>query len=100
MELCSKRKIPLLILSFCIVFSVVFAVVLASGCHEHDCTGEDCPVFLFFVAAQSFLKTLKLAGTGIIPTLCPFSYISVVLKNNVYSPFNLSPVMLKVRFNS
>jgi hypothetical protein len=100
MNLRSQNKIPLLLLSACIVFSVVFTVVLAADSHDHDCIGEDCPVCAHIEAAQSFLKTLKLAGIGLVLALCSIFSALIYIKDTNFFPCCLSPVMLKVRFNS
>ena len=100
MESRPKRKILLLVLSVCIVFSAVFAETVMAESHEHDCIGEGCPVCLQIEAANNFLKALKLA-------IC-FIYVAVLLAGTVkipliysqFIPCPLSPVSLKVRFNS
>jgi hypothetical protein len=100
MELRFKRKILLLILAACIAFSVVFAETLTTGVHEHDCIGEGCPVCLCIEAAECFLKTLKVTGTGLFLAACsvfPGQFHKNPAGSAVYS---LSPVLLKVRFNS
>jgi len=100
MELYRKRKILLLALAACIVFSVVSAETLIASEHDHDCTGEGCPVCLQIEAAGCFLKTLKLTVIGLL--LIAFSILFNKLQKK-YACFNLyfiSPIFLKVRFNT
>jgi hypothetical protein len=98
MELGFKNKI-ILVLSACIAFTVVFAEPLIADGHDHNCIGEGCPVCLQIEAAKCFLKTLKLAGIGLF--FAPHSLLSVqAAQKNNYIAHSLSPVLLKVRFNS
>jgi hypothetical protein len=98
MELYSKRKILLLIPAVCIAFSVVFVETMTAA--EHDCTGEGCPVCLQIEAAQYFLKTLKLAGIGLFLAVCLVFSVQIHKKYAFSTPYSLSPVLLKDRFNS
>jgi len=96
MKLLSNRKIILLALALCLVISVVFAETLITGSHDHDCTGMNCPICLQIEMA----KSLKLA-------IITLSFISCLL-SSVLIPkicaglydYSLSPIMLKVRFNT
>jgi hypothetical protein len=99
MELRSKNKTLLFFLAVCIAFSVVFAETMIAAEYNHDCTEKDCPVCLQIEAAQYFLKTLKFAGIGLF--LAVFLAFSVQIRKKLayFTPF-LSPVTLKVRFNS
>ena len=100
MEPRPKRKILLLVLTACFVFSVIFAVTLTAAAHDHDCTGEGCPVCLQIEAANKFLKALKLAGTGLFSAVCSVFPVQIRKKHTKFTPFLFSPVALKVRFNS
>jgi len=99
MELSLKKKIPLMVLAFCIFFAVVFAETISAD-HDHDCIGTDCPICLLIEAGNNFLKILKLSCLFLFTAfLSYFTHIFI----NKYVRFNtchLSPVTLKVRFNS
>jgi hypothetical protein len=99
MELCLHKKSMLLIPAACIAFSVVFTETLISAEHDHDCTGEGCPVCLQIEAAKCFLKNLKLAVIGLLFSICLLFSVQVRIKPACFIPL-LSPVALKVRFNS
>jgi hypothetical protein len=96
MKLLSKRKIMLLALALCLVMLVVFAETLITGSHDHDCTGTNCLICLRIEMAKS-LKLISLtllfisclAFFALIPKICAGLY-----------DYSLSPVMLKVRFNT
>jgi len=99
MELCPNKKTMLLIPAVCIVFSVVFNENLTAAEHDHECTGEGCPVCLQIEAAKCLIKNLRLALIGLF--LAVRLALSVQLNKSpaFFIPF-LSPVALKVRFNS
>ena len=100
MELCSKKKILLLVLAICITFSVAFAGNLAAGEIDHDCTGENCPVCLHIETAKGFLKTLKTAGSfSSLTSHLAFS-ATIPENNSECNIYPYSPIALKVRFNS
>jgi hypothetical protein len=100
MEHYQRRKTLLLILGVCIAISVVFTETMIAAGHEHDCIGEGCPVCMQIETAQAFLKTLKLAGVGLVLVVClVFSGQSHRMSaESILCLF--SPVTLKVRFNS
>jgi len=95
-----RVKIPLLILTACIAFSAIFAETLIADDHDHDCIGEGCPVCLCIEAAECFLKTLKLAGIGLFLASCSVFSVQFQKKPAEFTACLLSPVSLKVRFNS
>jgi len=99
MELYLNKKNLLLIPAACIAFSVVFAETLISAEHDHDCTGEGCPVCLQIEAAKCFLKNLKLAVIGLFFSICLLFPAQIRIKSAFFIPL-LSPVALKVRFNT
>jgi hypothetical protein len=95
----SGKKILFLALAVCIAFSVVSAETLASVCLDHHCTGEKCIPCLQIEAAKNFLKILKVLSIVlcftvllVIPVLNPQKY--------TINPYLLTPIALKVRFNS
>jgi hypothetical protein len=100
MELHPKRKLLFLILAVCIACSVVFTETLIAAGQNHDCTGEGCPVCLQIEAAGCFLKTLKLAGIGLFLAVCSLFSVQFHKKYACFSSYFLSPITLKVRFNS
>jgi len=99
MDLCQKKKILLLILAACIFFTLVFTEALSANNHDHDCIGSECPVCPIIEAGHNFIKTLQFIGSlSIAAFLTFFAHISKRYTGlNVYA---LSPVTLKVRFNS
>jgi ABC-type spermidine/putrescine transport system permease subunit I len=99
MKLRSKSKILLFLLAVCFVFSVFFAETMIAAEYNHDCTGEGCRVCLQIEVAQYFLKTLKFAGIGLFLAVCLAFSVQIPKKPAHFTPF-LSPVTLKVRFNS
>jgi len=100
MNLCPKIKTLFLILAVCVAVSAVFTENLIAAGYEHDCIGEDCPVCLRIEAAECFLKTLKLAGIGFFLTVCSLLSVQFYKKYAGTIFCFLSPVTLKVRFNS
>ena len=100
MEMGLKRKIPLLVLAACVLFAVVFTEVLSADAHGHDCIGSDCAICLIHEAGRNFLKILKSISFLFFAAFLAF-FAHILLKR--YAGFNaypLSPVKLKVRFNS
>jgi len=96
MKLISKRKIILLALALCLVISVAFAETLIVDSHDHDCTGTNCLICLRIELA----KSLKLAITTLFFITClAFSALIPKIYAGLYD-YSLSPVMLKVRFNT
>jgi len=96
MKLISNRKIILLALALCLVISVVFTETLIAGSHDHDCTGTNCPICLRIEMA----KSLKLISLTLLFITCPaFSVLIPRISAGLYD-YSLSPVMLKVRFNT
>ncbi|MDR2717680.1 MAG: hypothetical protein LBB89_06405 [Treponema sp.] len=94
-----ERKNLVIFLTVCIAFSVIFAAVLTAADHEHDCTGEGCPVCLHIEAAQYFLKTLKLSGVGLLLVLYS-AFLSQTAPDTTLVVYPFSQIALKVRFNS
>ena len=97
MELQTKTKILFLVLALCFIFSIVLTEVIIAGSHDHDCTGKECPVCLVIHKVNKFFKQVS-AVLFIIGCLVFFGRIPKSDKGpNAYL---LSPVALKVRFNS
>jgi len=96
MKLLSKRKIILLVLALCLVISIIFAETLTTDSHDHDCTGMNCLICLRIELA----KSLKLASITLLFITCPvFSALIPGICTGLYN-YPISPVMLKVRFNT
>jgi hypothetical protein len=105
MVFASIRKIQLLALSFCIIFSVFFTETLVVAEIEHDCCPkeeetQDCLPCLHIHAVINLLKNLRETVN-----FCssPFLQLSLVQTSEKYSGYNFylfSPVELKVRFNT
>ena len=111
MEICLKGKILLLALSFCIVFPFFFIETLAVTELDHDCIykedscnekkdKDNCSPCQRIEAAENFVKNLKLTA---IFSSTPMPLLSLVQIPKEYCGLNfyfLSPVDLKVRFNT
>ena len=96
MKLLSKRKIILLTLALCFVMSVVFAETVTANSHDHDCTGTNCPICLRIEMA----KSLKLTSIALLFITYP-AFSALISKISAgLNDYSLSPVMLKVRFNT
>jgi hypothetical protein len=99
MELRLKRKIPLLFLAACIFTAVVFTETLSADSREHTCTGADCPSCILIEAGHNFLKTLK-STAFLLFAVFLLSFARIFKKYTGFNAYPLSPVTLKVRFNS
>jgi len=96
MELALKRKIPLLFLAACVFFAVVLSETLST--RDHDCIGADCTICLLIKAVDNFLKTLKF--TGFMFNVFLLLLACVIKRFTGFNAYRLSPVALKVRFNT
>jgi len=94
------KKTLLLILTACIVFTVVFAVPQTAAILDHDCTNENCHHCRQIEAAKYFIKIIKLTVIGLFFTAF-LTFPTQINKKYARSTYDiLSPVTLKVRFNS
>jgi hypothetical protein len=100
MEMYRKVKMPILVLTVCIAFSVLSAETLIAGNYDHDCIGENCPVCLHIEAVKCFIRTFKLAGLIAFFAAYLAFFAQAVRINNEFAYYNLTPIVLKVRFNS
>ena len=103
MELRSKGKTFFFALAaVCIIFTVVFAGVLAASIHDHECIGEenDCPYCLQIKAAVILLKTLNIALLALFLANRLSLNVPSSQKITEFAPLLYSPVSLKVRFNA
>jgi hypothetical protein len=95
-----KKKTLFLILAVCIAFSVVFTINQTAAILDHHHTEHDCPQCRQIEAAKYFIKIIKLAIIGV------FFTASLVFSGQSHKKYAesaayiLSPVTLKVRFNS
>jgi len=104
MKMRPKRKMLLLALAVCIVFPIFFTETLIVEELDHYCCVKeeenDCRPCLRILAAECFLTTLRLT---VIISPSPLLQSSLVQTPEKYSGFNfyhLSPIGLKVRFNT
>ena len=99
-ELKLKRKILLIVLAVCTVFSIVSAETLIAADIDHDCTDHACQICIKLETVKNFLKTIKLLSI-ISLSIASFAVYICIQKNisNLIT-YNLTPVMLKVRMNS
>jgi len=98
------KKIVFLTLAVCIAFSVASTIVLAAQSFNHTCCKNEtsgCLPCLQIEAAKSFIRALRLALFFMLFAVCllfhalsPKTYTS----NSIIS--SLSPIALKVRFNT
>ena len=97
-----KRKNLLLVLAVCTVFSIVSAetLIAAEFDHDYECTEHSCHICLRIEIAKNFLKILKPASVVLL--FASFLILSLEIFKNHAGPDTcpLSPVSLKVRFNS
>jgi len=99
MELCLKKKIPLLLFAACIFFTVVLTETISATEHDHACIGLNCPICLIIEIGHNLLKTLKFTGFMLFAVLLMF--FAHILKRYVwFYVYHFSPVTLKVRFIS
>jgi len=113
MKLQPSKPIFLLTIAACIAFSVILTGVLAVGCLDHDHsekkiplisstakTEPDCPICQKIERAEIFLNTLKLASIILFFISCFMFIVQTQNAHKSYEAFPLSPVALKVRFNT
>jgi len=96
----SKRKILLLVLAVCIVFSIVSAETLIADGHDHICTGHHCHVCLQIEIVKCFLRTLNLTGIIVLYNAFHLFFNQALRINKIFYYYILTPIALKVRFNS
>jgi hypothetical protein len=100
MKLNLKRKTLLLLFAVFIAFSVVFTVTQTAAILDHNCTKEGCSCCKQIEAAKYFIKIIKLALIGLFFTVSLAFADQIQKKYAVSAVCILSPVTLKVRFNS
>ena len=113
MRLCSIKKILLLPLALCIIFPAFFTETLVIAEFDHFCIAEEndcrtktekedvvCQPCLNIEAAYNFLKTFRpvfVVSSSLMPT--QFT-IQTSEKYSCLNTYRLSPVELKIRFNT
>jgi len=95
-----KRKTIFLILAVCIAFSVVFTINQTAAILDHPHTEHDCPQCRQIEAAKYFIKIIKLAIIGLFFSILLAFPCQIHKKYAEPAAYILSPVTLKVRFNS
>jgi len=104
MKVCAKIKIMLLVLMISIVFPFIFTETLVVAEIEHDCCTteetQDCIPCLHYLVAINFLNNLKYSV--FIPSSLAIisSQIKIPEWHSRSNYYYLSPVELKVRFNT
>ena len=96
MKLLPKRKIILLALIFCFVFSSVFTETLAADHHNHECGEPFCLICLLIETVNS----LRLASVAVFFVSCLVFSVLVFKGNAGFIDYSFSLVVLKVRFNT
>jgi len=97
MLLRTERKILLLALAACFVFSVIIAETMIAGSRDHDCIGKDCLICMIIKTANNLLKP----ASNILFLIGCLVFLGRIHKCDTgHNACPLSPVALKVRFNS
>ena len=95
-----KRKILLLALSLCIVFSVASAESQIAGDLNHHCTENSCLPCLKVEMAKHFLKTFSLVIFVFLIIGCLVFHRGIVQEYPGQKSYLPSQIVLKVRLNS
>jgi hypothetical protein len=98
-----KKTFLLLALAVCVVFSVGFAENLAANSLDHDCCKKEekgCLPCLKIETARRFLRILKFAIFAMFFAAHLLFYAQAPEKHAEYNTCFLSPITLKVRFNT
>ncbi|WP_461246735.1 hypothetical protein [Treponema sp. R6D11] len=100
-----KRKVLFLVLAVCIAFSVVFTINQTAAIIDHEHTDphhtkHDCPNCRQIEAAKYFIKIIRLALVGLFFTIFLVLPSQIQKKDAESDAYILSPVTLKVRFNT
>jgi len=103
MKLRQEKNILLLAMTISIAVSVILTGAITADCLDHDCQTcaiPDCPVCQRIEMAEILIKALKLASIALFFTSYFILFAQIVNAHKVYNAYLLSPVALKVRFNS
>ena len=102
MALDLKRKILLLALAICLVFSLAFTISLAAKSIDHACCKiekNECLPCLQIETAKSFFRILKLAILFVLFAVHVAFRAQTSIKYPEYNTSLISPITLKIRFN-
>ena len=91
-----KRKIILLALVFCVVFSSVFAETVAANHRSHECGEPFCLICLIIETVNS----LKLASVAVFFISCLLFSVLTLKGDTGFVDYSFSLVVLKVRINT
>jgi len=97
------KKVLLLALAACVVFSIFLTVIVTAQSLNHACCKTEesgCLPCLQIEAANNFFRTLKLLIFFALFAAHQMSRTQAPRKYPESNSFFLSPVALKVRFNS
>jgi hypothetical protein len=100
MELTLKRKIFLLVLAVCVVFSVVSLEITIIKDMHHNCSGHGCKICLKIQNAIILLQTIKLICIALILAAISASAVRFYNKNIEIISNHFSLITLKIRSNS
>jgi len=103
MKLQPERNILLLVMTVCIAVSVILAGALTADCFDHDyqtCTVPNCPICQKIETTALFIKLLKLISIVLFSIGCFVFFLQIANAHTAHNAYLLSPVALKVRFNS
>ena len=113
MKVQSNKSFLLLAMAACIAFSATLTVVLTADCLNHDHsegkihligsttkTEPDCPICQKIERAEIFLKALKLASIILFFISCFVLVVQAQNAHKTHDVYLLSPIALKVRFNT
>jgi len=100
MKLNTKKKILLLVLAVCVTFSILSAETLIAGEQDHKCTGKCCPVCQRIEIVKCFLRIFNLAGFIVLFAAFHALFSQAQHIYDEFSYYILTPIALKVRFNS
>jgi len=103
MKILPERNVFLFAMTISIAVSVILTGAITADCLDHDCQTcaiPDCPVCQRIEMAEIFIKALKLASIALFFTGCFAFFVQIVKAHTTYNAYLLSPVALKVRFNT
>jgi len=90
-------------MTVCIAVSVILAGALTADCLDHycqTCKVPDCPICQRIEMAELFIKALKLASIALLFIGCSVFFVQITSAYKAHAAYLLSPIALKVRFNS
>ena len=102
MEIKPKTKLLFLALLFCIISVIVFGEIVISFHTGHECVHIEAQCFdcLKITVLRNFLKIIKIASIGFYLAILLLFFNNYKIKYFKSNIFQLSPIVLKVRFNT